>query len=208
MTNRTLISVLLLTACGGIVNYSPDGGEGGAGALGGGAGASDPTTNPQTMDVTTGPQATCDVFCAQFFDCFGGASECADLCESIYAPGCEGQADAYLQCLIDVNPQNCGFDEGVCPSEEVAYAQCVNQSACATDECAQSSDGSCECSGECNGVKVEQFCAPSFTGEGAGTSVGSSTGGEPPPNELFCNCFVNGDYVADCFADAFSCSLE
>ncbi len=208
-------SAVALVGCGGVVNYTPDGGEGGSGANGGGgAGPNGPTnsnSNSNTTDVvSTGPQNTCELFCAQFGSCIGGG-DCYDACEAFYTPGCEPQADVYLQCLITDAPSDCSFPEGLCSSQLAGYNQCVNQSACFTEECS-SGGGECQCFGECNGAKVEQYCFASFGGDDAtGTSVGSGAGGggeAPPPQEFQCDCWVDGSYAGNCFDDFDACSLE
>ncbi len=215
---KSLLSLsfaLTLAACGGIVNFSPDGGEGGSGALGGGGVGPGPNTaisvtNAQSMDIaSTGTfSTTCDFFCGQFAECFG--AECFDICASIYSPGCEGEAEAYVQCLIDVDPPNCSFEEGLCPAQEAAYNQCLNGSSCFTEECSQGSDGSCDCFGQCFGTDVQQLCSLALTDGGASSVGATTTGGDPvpPQEELFCSCFFGGNYVGDCFSDSFSCNLE
>ncbi len=215
-----LVVASAMVGCGGIVNYTPDGGEGGSGANGGGgsgpsgpSGPNGPTntvTTNNSMNVVTGPQNTCDLFCSEFSQCIGGGGECFDACNGFYVPGCESQADAYLQCLITNAPSDCSFPEGLCSAQLSSYNQCVNQSSCFTEECAIGGSD-CQCFGECNGFKVEQYCFASFGGGGSdvGTSVGAGGGGEaPPPQEFQCDCYLDGNYVGNCFDEFDACSLE
>ena len=217
-------SVVTLVGCGGIVNYTPDGGEGGSGAMGGGGsgpngpngpnGPSNSNSNSNSMDVvSTGPQTTCELFCGEFQQCIGG-DECFDACNSFYMAGCEAQAEVYLQCLITDAPSDCSFPEGLCATQLANYNQCVNQSACFTEDCTNGGQD-CQCFGECNGFKVEQYCWVAFDGGGGGdatgTSVGTGAGGggeAPPPQEYQCDCYLDGNYAGNCFDEFDACSLE
>lgn len=208
-------TLVALTGCGGIVNFSPDGGEGGSGAVGGGGSGPSNTnnsSNSNTNVVSTGPQSTCDQFCQEFGGCLG-TDDCPSFCDAFFSQGCEAQAQSLLQCIIDQAPPNCVFPEDLCSAQQSSYNQCVNAGACVTDECGFG-DTECQCFGACNGLKVEQYCFNTFAGgdDATGTSVGTGPGGgggeAPPPLDYFCNCYIEGNYVGDCSTTGNACSLE
>lgn len=195
----------LWVGCGGVVNYTEDGGEGAAGGVGG-AGPStttSPTNNSTTTTtnnstVTTGPVSTCDLFCGALSNCQEPFPGCQDECAQIYVPGCEGQAEALLQCYIAVLTSTCELSENDCLAEVEAYAQCSGPSECFTTGC---DDGpGCSCTGECFGGTLEQLCKPPMPGDGGG--------GPPPPPQIECECYFDGGFLGTCFQDPFQCSIE
>jgi hypothetical protein len=197
----------LLTGCGGVVNYTEDGGEGAAGGVGG-AGPStttSPTNNTTTSptnntNVTTGPVNTCDVFCSALESCQLSEPSCGSECAQIYIPGCEAQAEALLQCYLSVLTSTCEFSENDCIAEVEAYAQCssLGRELCFTTGCF---DGpGCSCTGECFGGTLEQLCKPPMPGDGGG--------GPPPPPQIECECYLDGGFFGTCFQEPFQCSIE
>lgn len=208
---------LLLAACGANVVFGTDGEEGGSGGSGGsgasggagGSGASGgsggqgagpgPGGSPNTTSVN--PETTCQKFCSAWGDCIGD-DDCADLCDSIYSPGCEFQAEDLLQCYIANPPVNCEAPEFICQAEGNAYNQCVNSGDCFTDSCEDGGgpggQGSCACEGFCFG---EQFRAECFESIKNGDPP-------PPPGGVFCDCFMNEEYIGSCDMDFLSCSIE
>jgi hypothetical protein len=196
--------VALGVGCGGVVNYTEDGGEGAAGGVGG-AGPStttspttDPTTTTTNTNVTTGPVSSCEVFCGALNNCQEDFPDCLDECAQIYTPGCEGQAEALVQCYVAILSTTCTFSEDDCVAEANAYAQCSSPTECFTTGC---DDGpGCSCTGECFGGTLDQFCKP--------PAPGPDGGGPPPPPEVECECYFDGSFFGTCFQDPFQCSIE
>jgi hypothetical protein len=203
-----LMGAFTLVGCGGNVVFSEDG-EGGNGGTttnttttittnqGGSSSNSNPV-GPDTSvtNVTTGPNSTCDEFCAKFADCVEGS--CIDDCFGLYAQGCTAEADQYLQCLLA--NADCDFGGDVCQAEVEQLSECLSGNSCFTKGCS-SGGNDCFCDGNCNGNQVSQSC---FSGgpEPAGQSVSVTSGGggaPPPPGGGFtCDCFINNGYVGSC----------
>ncbi|MFO0550784.1 MAG: hypothetical protein U0271_20490 [Polyangiaceae bacterium] len=207
----------LNAGCGAKVVFSEDGdGNGGAGGAGTGAtGAEGPgpgpgstTTNTTTnttgpgSTVSTGPGTLCDQLCAQFEQCVGPT--CLDDCSTIYVPGCEAQADAYLGCILQFLTPQCDLPPDACFAESQNWDACANGGSCTTQECSQGMNG-CNCIGECNGQKIQEQCTVGGPPPPGGEPPPP---GGPPPPQVFCDCFENGGYIGSCNQFNLDCSLE
>jgi hypothetical protein len=198
---------VLFVGCGGVVNYTEDGGEGAAGGVGGSGPVTttsptntntntNTTTTTNSMSVTTGPLTTCDAVCAAFNAC-ESAPNCVDDCAGLYVPGCESEAEALLQCYLSILSSSCDFQPEQCLSQLEAYDSCANSSDCFTTGC---DDGpACSCSGECFGGTIDQICQPPQPGP---------DGGGPPPPAVECECYFDGNFFGTCFQEPFQCSIE
>jgi hypothetical protein len=212
------LGVIGLAGCGGNVVFSEDG-EGGAGGStittttnqgagpnssvtttnqGGGPNSSVTTTNQgggPNSSVVTGPISTCETLCNQFSQCL--EDNCFDQCQQVYQPGCEAQAEAYLQCVINFLSPNCDFPDYDCSVESQQLDECFSGGSCVTEGC-DTGGGSCSCSGNCGGNPVVASCFANG-GPGGGQSSSSNGGGPPPPGGGFtCECFLNGEYFGTC----------
>ena len=194
----------LLSGCGGNVVFSEDG-EGGEGASGaasnttsvttnqgggpnssvttnqGGGPGSSVTTNQgggPNSSVVTGPTSTCETLCNEFQQCLEG--NCFDQCQQVYQPGCEFEAEQYLQCVINFLSPSCDFPEYDCAFEGEQLSQCPNGNNCFTKGC-DAGDASCACTGNCDGNQVVSSCSPNG------------------PGGFVCDCFVNDNYLGACF---------
>jgi hypothetical protein len=142
--------------------------------------------------TNTGPGNTCENFCAIHGQtCFGG-NECMEFCNQVYQPGCEPEADAFVQCLTGQITGDCELPPGACEDESFLYNQCVepNPNECFTDFC-EGGDGTCECFGPCFGFELQQTC---FT--------------KGPGGNAICDCWANGDYIGQCGTSGNICSIE
>lgn len=178
-------------ACGGIVNFD-DGGSGGSGASGPSSSSSTstgPDTSTGTVSSSSGPSSTCDYFCDRLASCLG-PEDCGEACASVFVPGCESEADAYLRCLADaVSVPSC-FYEGGCEGLDAAYQACVGTGpTCGEGQCFVG-DGQCGCDAVCQGLPVSNRCSTL------------------PNGTLSCECFVDDSFVGSCNQGFADCSVE
>ncbi len=203
---------LVLVACGGKVFFNGQADGGGGDGNGGNGGNGGAPQGPGPGPTTTGPVPICEILCSQFPDCLGGVEGCPEVCNSFYVAGCEGESEAYLQCVANNLTSGCEFPEGACFAEINALEGCQGQSKCETDNC-KGFEPNCYCSGFCESefdeVLLEQSCFGFFGGapDGASSGVGGGGGGSPG-EEMQCDCYVNGEYITTCFNGSFQCSLE
>ncbi|MDC0746652.1 hypothetical protein [Polyangium mundeleinium] len=185
-------------ACGGKVVIDADGtgGAGGVGAAGSGSAGTNTTTSSSGAgggDLLSLCQAACASFsavpgCVED-DC---VAECVEEFEDEAGP-CWSEVNALLACVT----KNAGLN-GECFSSTCfpfleAVEACETPSAgCSGALCSQSSEGSCECSGQCNGASVTTQCFPQ------------------PGTTQVCVCSVNGMDVGKCEASlgVFACSVD
>ena len=182
-----------LGACGGKVVIDADG-TGGGGGTGNSTG-----TNTTTNSTGTGggdPQSLCVVACEKLGAVPGCAEgNCVQDCqeEFVNAGACTKETVEVLQCVID----NAGVN-GECFSSSCfplleALENCKNQNdSCIVGPCSQGSDGSCDCTSECNGQTL-------------GTQCFAQPGTTP-----VCLCTINGTDVGKCESTlgTFACGVE
>jgi hypothetical protein len=188
-----------LGACGGkvVVDSGGNGGEGGVGTTN--------TTNTTTNGTSTastasggGAMSLCTQACAaldQVPGCSDG-SECTEGCLDEWSKGgpCADLFLVAVACVID----NAGVG-GICTSDVCVplandYENCVTGggNGCTGGDCAGSSDGTCQCSGSCNGNAVEASCFAD------------------PGQTSTCLCKVNGIEIGKCQSSfgTFPCDIE
>lgn len=180
------------SACGGIVTFD-DGGSGGAGGSGPGSSSSvvPSTTTTVTSSVSSrsGPSSTCEYFCDRLAVCLG-PEECGEACASVFVPGCESEADAFLRCLADaVSVPSCSY-EGGCDDFDLAYQACVGTGPGCDEGACFVGPNQCGCEAECQGLQVSNRCATL------------------PNGNLSCECFVGDSFVGSCNQAFPDCSVE
>lgn len=189
--------VSIAVACGGKVTWVEDGAGNSGGASSGtqstgtkmtSATSSKASTGTTSPSSSTGISMTaCEKICA--IPACGGGSGCLDSCLSLYTPGCESQADAYLNCIVNNIDQDCTLTTNACDGLSQAYDQCQQQSSCVSGTCEVSDDGSCKCDGVCFGTPVSAACN--------NTPMGAQ-----------CDCFQGNTLVGQCVDMVPNCSLD
>lgn len=179
-------------ACGGIVTFDDGGvgGSGGTGASGPGSTVGPGTgTSTGTVSSSSGQVSTCEYFCDRLAGCLG-PEDCGEACASVFVPGCESEADAFLRCLADaVSVPGCSY-EGGCEGLDATYQACVGTSPnCSEGQCFVG-DGQCGCDAVCQGLSVSNRCAIS------------------PNGNTSCECFVEDSFVGSCNQSLADCSVE
>lgn len=187
--------VMIAVACGGKVTWVEDGPQntGGAGT-GTQSTGSKATTTGSTSKATNASSGTgvsssaCQKLCMIPGCANGGATCVPDCIENFYTPGCEAQADAFLNCAVENVDATCEFTSSACDGLQSAYEQCVNPGQCNETGC-EGGSGFCKCSGTCFGAQVSAVCT-----EG--------------PMGVICSCAMNGMEIATCSDGLLSCGLE
>jgi hypothetical protein len=184
------LGLVLVAACGGKVIWSgeADGGAGGAHAKSSSTGIEE---NPAPSSSTGLVSNACEAFCG-IPSCGGNDPSCLESCLAGYVPGCEGQADALVKCIVaNVTASSCEPPPGACAKEIAAYGACTNPGQCATSSC-DVETVKCLCEGTCFGSEVTALC--SIVSDGS----------------YECECMLNGNTVGSCTSadDANACDLN
>lgn len=187
--------VTIAVACGGKVTWVEDGPQNtGGGTTGTQSSGTKMTTSTTSKGTTVGPSSTtgvtqtaCEKICG-IPACGNGDPGCVNDCLSFYTPGCEIQADNYLNCIANNLDPNCNLATDVCSGFAQAYDQCNQQSNCVTGAC-EGGDSFCKCSGTCFGSPVAATCTS--------TPMGAQ-----------CDCLMNGMVIGQCFDMFPNCSLD
>ncbi|HVK64127.1 MAG TPA: hypothetical protein VM694_06630 [Polyangium sp.] len=182
-------------ACGGKVVIDADG-TGGAGGVGGSGSAGTNTTN---SSGTGGGnlQSLCEAACASLSKIPGCAQgNCVEECVKEFeddAGPCSSEVTALLECVIENAGLNGECFSSTCSPYIEALEACETPSTgCPNALCSQGEDGSCDCSGQCNGASVTTQCFPQ------------------PGTTQVCVCSINGMDVGKCEASlgTFACSVD
>ncbi|MDI1429593.1 hypothetical protein [Polyangium sorediatum] len=192
------LAVAGVGACGGKVVIDADG-TGGAGGVGA-AGSGSAGTNTTTSSSGTGGgglQSLCEAACASMSKIPGCAEEdCVDDCVQEFedeAGPCLNEVTALLECVIENAGLNGECFSSTCfPFVEALDACKAPSTGCSSVLCSQGSDGSCDCSGQCNGASVTTQCF------------------SQPGSTQVCVCSINGQDVGKCEASLgiFACSVD
>jgi hypothetical protein len=181
---------LSAVACGGMVVFD-DGGSGGSGGTGASGPGSTvgPSTSTGTVSSSSGPSSTCEYFCDRLAPCLG-SEDCGEACASVYVPGCESEADAFIRCLSDaVAVPSCSY-EGGCEGLDAAYQACAGIGPdCSEGQCSVG-DNQCGCDAVCQGREVGTYCFVQ------------------PNGTTRCTCYLDGGLIGTCDQDVFDCSVE
>jgi hypothetical protein len=141
---------VIAIACGGVVVFVPEPGQGdGAGGHGGEDGV--------VVSASSGPTQACQDLCATVAPCYP-QGDCLSRCADLYLPACLGPADALVRCMAQsVAPSQCEIAEGACKAEISAYEACAGADDCPSVSCSFG-EGKCACSGPCYGGMVTVTC--------------------------------------------------
>jgi len=180
-------AILFAVACGGkvVVEAGGNGGNGGNGSGGDdvtSTGDVSPVGQVSAVSAVTGGASLCEQVCAaiQMKGC--GESGCVEDCQQSYATAgvCAPKLDAVVFCLLNSTNPQCN-NPAECEDIIQNYAACIQSQPgdCGADDCSASSDGTCSCTGLCNGSKLEVQCTP-----------GNATD--------FCTCFKDGTPIGKC----------
>ena len=186
-----VVSVALLSGCGGkVVFVEDDDGSGGSGAGGAGPGPG-PGPNTTNVSTSTGVATICQQFCSVYGACV--EDDCNSTCEGLFTGQCDPEVNTLLTCFTAQNG-NCDTLESSCFAELSAFTSCQNQSPCFEVSCNQD-PGGCYCTGICfDDQQLDQTC---YTVDG-GQPGGPGT----------CDCYLNGEYFGSCDSFGSECSIE
>lgn len=183
--NPVLTMVLAFAAgCGGIVNFTADGGGAGGGLGGGGPGGA----GGGGVNV---PLEACQDFCAIAPQC--GSPDCIEECLSGFSYECPDAYAALLRCLAENVDASCSPDEDACAAELGALAECEAGVPCFNQGCSGSSEG-CSCEGSCDGVPAIVECVPDVS--------------DPSGLVGRCTCSLGGRVVGECELPTLLCQSD
>lgn len=157
-------------ACGGKVVVESSGATGAGGASStsttssiGNGGSTGDVSPVGAVSSSSGGPSLCQQFCAN--ETANGCEQgldCLTHCQQSYANAvkCTPQIDGLIQCLVTTGETTCMMTVQ-CQAQVQAYASCVSTQMCnGPTSCGGTSDGTCDCTTDCNGSKLEVQCTP------------------------------------------------
>ncbi len=166
-------------------------GSGSSGSGNGGSGGGDiistgdvsPVGQVSAVSSGTGGASLCQQACAALEANGCGDASCVSDCQHTYdvAGACTPLLDVMVACYINSTSMDCGTSLD-CQDDVDKFVACFQSSNdCGSQDCGIGSDGSCSCSGTCDGSKLEVQCSP-----------GDLT--------TFCVCIKDGKPISKCSA--------
>jgi hypothetical protein len=161
--------LLFAVACGGkvVVEAAGAGGSGTGGSGNGGdvtasTGDVSPVGVVSSASSSTGGASLCEQACSVLAakGC-GDTASCVSGCQQTYATAgaCTPQLDAAVTCILNSKDPSCN-NPPECAASFNSYQACMNQGTCGNAICGGGSDGSCSCTADCGGSKLEVQCTP------------------------------------------------